>query len=765
MPSNESYKQNFQQIRQGVHRGRYLDEHYRQSIASSAPVIEERLRIASKRVAAAYRKDERVSKRIATAMSVLNKITFAGLKSIPFFGGYFGLLRKVMVDPLSGSWNVLRTSYGDGNGGDGKAWDPMGWLGGEANGVMSPLGPNDPNFNYATGNPSAFNRDKVIRRDQFENDLQGIAADYTANWLNSGSNIATGVISQDKLKIDMAVISGWRADVLTLMSQDCYSEKNWSNYSIHLLISACASFDGHDGYKDLQGDVFTSDDRLMNRSNIHEVDTGLRESTNNSPLYQVIRNYSPGAANSWYHLTVRTNNGVKRLLTPAGIKRVEFAKATIAAYLSEVRNKLAEETGGNTETVALETSEAVQPAIVRKGTKATKVFTFLSSIVRMLFSILPKKIYNAKTTIRSKARARFLCALHVFYYILTAYLDVQFVSDLIPSSENYARFIHAYRDAAQSAISYYYTSTGSETIPDRLEFGSHLQNILSRLIISDPSMGAFVAMCIRGNFVNATDNTVSSPPGLTGFCHRGFTVANLAQNKYVNYMENGEILAVIRRISSPEMREKIKAEERVINSSAFRSEISSDYLSPSAGYLQSKLTRSNIDSFTPGNLNGIEMDSMYRTITRPNLKLPYMSYKASMKAVWSSPGVKQEVKEHFANMHYLINSLMEELGYKNSKADHLGGESSYSSQAATAVATELEDKRRIAQQAAENWQNYAPSAAPQRLAQQSRSSVSTGATSMGQAFVGGRSVELWRMPSGAEFYYDQGSNQFLDYRG
>ncbi len=440
-------------------------------------------------------RDQRSNGIYNTGVHVFSEILWAGLKSIPMAGGYFSLAQKVMSDPLKGAYAVSRTQYGSHWGYD------------NANQVMSPLSVDNGNgttsiknlsgYNLgATGGPriSAFNSDPDLKIQQFEADLHGMVNTSKLYAVKQGKNMTTAQVnlSQD-IGIDQAdklMLGEWKVGTLTTLSHCETNEWLWYNWALML----GTMYDEHNGLKDFDNGIFNvgteKDPVLASSANVNSISKDSKLSSSHGGFHRTLENYQPG--DWWWNF-----DRIKAVTTAATRYRVCSAKAKIVAYLTEVRAKMAEDISShiydlidNNAKLARRTcgdasySRNYERNLHKVGIACTIPF-------RLLGAIMPKKIYNYRTTSQSKEWARFLCAIHVFYTVLTAYLDVALPCDLLPSRRNYELFVIAYTDAYNTATHYFYHKGLFGYTGDRWA-GEDLQLTLKHLLHNDPGIKTFI---------------------------------------------------------------------------------------------------------------------------------------------------------------------------------------------------------------------------------------------------------------------------------
>ncbi len=459
-------------------------------IQSSAGQVHATIDKMQREILVCFTRDKRSNMKYDLATSSFSQLLFAGLKSIPFYGGYFALASKVLKDPFKGGYEVSRTQYGSAWGYD------------NANSVMSPLGPGDKNYNYgAAGGPrvGAFNSDPRLRGEQFEADVHSMVNVSGAYAVSMGRDIGQAKAStQGRLSQEVKAglgnderlyIAEWRS--ISLLSLQSYDAGHWVWYAMSQMITTMSK--EHHALNDLQNDVFNigSDavPQLAYSVKMGDVGKKLKLSSTNSKLHKTLQTYSPLHA-----VWDRAIKAVPRINKKTQY-RVDSYKATVVAYLTEVREKLAEDVSSHIyKLIDQYASKTPRNAfyLSREGERDVKnIGVFLTLPFRALGAVLPKKVYNYKTTVQSKEWARFLCAIHVFYSVLAAYLDVSLPSDLLPSLENIKLFTYAYGDAYTTAVQYFYHHGVTDS---NRNAGEDLQKTLKDIITSDPGISVFIKM-------------------------------------------------------------------------------------------------------------------------------------------------------------------------------------------------------------------------------------------------------------------------------
>jgi hypothetical protein len=235
------------------------------------------------------------------------------------------------------------------------------------------------------------------------------------------------------------------------------------------------------------------------------------------------------------------------LLDAETIYRVECEKALIVAYQGEVRNSLTEAVSHHLHGIISENAGRSRlsqyhdshKSRMKWGRVANNVGIGVTSPFRLLGVVMPKGIYNHKTTFESKKYARYLCAISAFYSILGAYFDKQFVCDELPSARSLRFFTWAFADAYNTAMEYFCHSTKTKSHSYRADTASLLHNTLWSLLQTDPAINTYLASVVDCNF-SMRDYGVT-PPGLTGFKHLKASVKHsvdlmgkLSTNRYSN---------------------------------------------------------------------------------------------------------------------------------------------------------------------------------------------------------------------------------------
>ncbi len=287
------------------------------------------LRKATNELSAVLRSDQRRTVRLGKIATVAYNITISLLKTIPFVGGYVGLINKVLMNPLGGAYEVLRAEYGGGYG-DGA---PGGWtvFGGASNSVMSPLTV-DPDksdlglggLNLGNGGaPTLFQTNQRYKFEQAEieiaNQLPRIGS-VTDLFQNKSSPQA----SQAKL-----AISELNAEALSRLHAVYKEDPLW--FKLHAIGAAVvADVSGRDGVRDLNADLFNRDDQnWMSASEISSrIQQNLMHSSMDSNMVEAISVFKRKPPSN---LDERS-----RVLTNLQYRRAEIVKAKYVAYREDL---------------------------------------------------------------------------------------------------------------------------------------------------------------------------------------------------------------------------------------------------------------------------------------------------------------------------------------------------------------------------------------------------------------------------------------------
>ncbi len=496
-----------------------------QQIEEGNLALKERMGRTQRKVLTAFTRDSRKSKRWAKMQEALSDLVWAGLQSIPFYGGFFALAYKVLKDPIKGLHNVARTSYGTGSM-NGSAWN---LFGSSANGVMSPLGPGDENFNYANGRVSAFNGSTRLRMEQLESDISDMVNTGALYKVNYGEDMSASS-SDVKFKIEQEnmnlVYTGWRKQVLSKLAEK--PEDDWIWYT---MAKCVASMRGkHQGKDDLEYGVFKmvgdhGGPRLANSQDMEAgIDKTYKKSSHYSNMHIVLSNYTRPHYNPGFQWNDR-HNVQHDLLDAETIYRVECEKALIVAYQSEVRNTLAEKYShhlfeiirDNVSSIDREAETQRLRETMSQDKNINMAAIGITAPFRLMGVVLPKVIYNCNTTFESKKYARYLCAVSIFYSILEAYFDKQFVCDELPSQRSYLFFLWAFGDAYNTAMEYFCHTYSVSENTYRSNAAELLHNTLQTLLQTDPAIDTYLTSVLPFNSGDKNLNAV--PPGLQGFKH------------------------------------------------------------------------------------------------------------------------------------------------------------------------------------------------------------------------------------------------------
>jgi len=464
-------------------------------------------------VLTAFKRDKRKSMRWNSATSALSELTWAGLKAIPIWGGYCGLAYQIMQDPVKGLHALART-------------DPSGrystpWSSISRNGVMAPLSGTDSDYAYS-GRISGFNDSGSLKAQQFEADIADLTDTsplYNVSMGQDMSAASTTVKTDPELK-GLAYLE-WRASTLEFLSE--FKGPTWTWYCVAQCVATMRS--DHEGVDDLKNGVFNvgkpGEPRLAAGSaDIKKLDKSKKISSSNSNLHKVLKRYTRP------QYSTQKIDGVP-VLSPATIYRVECAKALVVAYQGDARKVLAETISHhlfdiiNNQAQGGSYSEFNDTAARSKRENArlkNKVLTLnpVAVPLRLVGAILPKKLYNYRTTFESKKWARFLSAVSVFYAVLEAYFDKQFVCDELPCVRSFTLFLLAFTDAYNTAMEYF-CHASRITTSVRSDTAEVLSGTLDALLLIDPGINTFLTTFLSRNkkFSKGSGTT----PGLRGFTH------------------------------------------------------------------------------------------------------------------------------------------------------------------------------------------------------------------------------------------------------
>lgn len=488
-----------------------------------------------RRIITAFKRDQRMSKHWNAVATTVNNLLQAGLKAIPIYGGYCSLSFKVLKDPVKGMYELFRTEPGI----------PWSRLGVATNTVMSPLGPSDIDFNYASGRVTAFNDNLAYKAAQFESDVFDMVETSGVYNKRRGSDM---LLKKHEIQLDLNTKSHtyleWRLFVLGYMN--AFPADSWSWYCMAQCVASMRAV--HEGLDDMEHGIFNvanDEDPILvsgasDMAKVLKAKKHSKISSSYSNLHVVLAHYKRppntyDGAGDWEDLYKKKTP----ILSNSTIYRVECVKAMVVAYQGEVRRSLAETVSNHLFKIINEHAGRVlhhgvcgmpdrtemQQASLhcakkqRESSRRTnKVFAGASPL-RLVGAVLPSAIYNCKTTLESKKWARFLCAVSVFYSVLEAYFDKQFVCDELPSGHTLRLFLVAYADAFNTAVEYFCHE--SKTSSARNNEVKYLKSTLSNLLQVDPAIVGLLKCLVSWNIkiINNNVNVTYNPPGLAGFTH------------------------------------------------------------------------------------------------------------------------------------------------------------------------------------------------------------------------------------------------------
>jgi hypothetical protein len=280
-------RKKFSDIRTGVESQVRYSARVEPTTVAYAATIADLTEEYSRRFGNAVYKDRKAEEKAIAIMDIVKSTVWSALKGIPYAGGYFSLLHQVVQNPIAGTWSVLRTEAGP--------WNPSAQLfGGRSNGVISPLGPGEADFNYASGRVSMFNRCWQNKADQFEADLNALTQRYTQSLF--GGHGPASALSVDAKAIEVnknKAYREWKVIAIKTMAMP-YFNIGWITRTLHQLATANIDFGKHAAYIDLSRGEF--DDPVAGgfktKEQISLIQGSLR-STSSSNLVKVITSREP----------------------------------------------------------------------------------------------------------------------------------------------------------------------------------------------------------------------------------------------------------------------------------------------------------------------------------------------------------------------------------------------------------------------------------------------------------------------------------------
>ncbi len=294
--------------------------------------INENLGKAVYEVNSIFHADQRFNEKMSAILKAGYEIITATMKAIPIGGGYVGLIKKVLKNPLIGGHEVLRSTYGGGwEDNDGAAG---GWsiFGSAANGVSSPLtlGGGVKGYNLATGNPTLFQQDQRMKYEQMELEMMnaiGVAANIPGI-----DQLFKGQANAPHAATALREMSKMRREVAEIVNVEYAQNPRW--FFIDALAGvSIADVACKDGMQDLASGVLDSDDGLS--WDVTRMQALIRRDavkmTGRSRMHGVIKGYKKNIG-----FLDSTIKGYGLTISSSQLRRMEVVKAKYVAYRKEL---------------------------------------------------------------------------------------------------------------------------------------------------------------------------------------------------------------------------------------------------------------------------------------------------------------------------------------------------------------------------------------------------------------------------------------------
>ncbi|WP_299494631.1 hypothetical protein [uncultured Shewanella sp.] len=288
--------------------------------------------------------DERFDQKCATVAKFSAAIVLAGLKSVPFVGGYAGLLQKIIRDPLNGTYEVLRSGHGDAKG---TVFSGGGFslFGDHSNGVSSALTVDGAKgYNLSTGNPTLFQDDDRMKLERMELEWVSCASKELKGKFDALTNKSKYRMNKDIVKKLAFEVDQHEEKVIHKLRFIYINEVNAAKLKVLAGISI-ADISQKDGIRDLESGLFTDKQgELISLADINKL--GVNASsymTKNSRMWKTLHNLRTNINNfqdqNYSKLlkgTSITSGETFELLNSITRSRVHLTKAKYVAYKDEL---------------------------------------------------------------------------------------------------------------------------------------------------------------------------------------------------------------------------------------------------------------------------------------------------------------------------------------------------------------------------------------------------------------------------------------------
>lgn len=284
---------------------------------------------------------------VAQVTSFMTELLISGIKTIPAIGGFAGLVHKMINNPLSGTWQVVRCGFGNERFGT----DGFNLFGDAKNNVWSPLTYNTSNpdgayglsgMNLSTGNATLFQSDQRKRFEQFESELANLISPVISDKL--GIKNIHGAFK--KTPIELKQQPHFNAgDYTTDASVRVYlAYQRRPKYFFFRALSSIILVDinDHDGIKDILSGSFLNDEGIIvDRDELKKRVSTLGKTyiSKHSPVYHILYKSSDTIQAVYKQclaekgrLQISDKQAINSIITPVRLSETLLVKVKYLSY-------------------------------------------------------------------------------------------------------------------------------------------------------------------------------------------------------------------------------------------------------------------------------------------------------------------------------------------------------------------------------------------------------------------------------------------------
>ncbi len=467
------------------------------------------------------------SQRPREAYQGFQKLIAKYLHSVPAYGGYFRLANAMAKQTTQSNRSSMQADLAGGVSNT-HSWN---YFNSPSNKLFRAIGQGPGRVDYATADIPRLVSHSGQHIVQFENDVYSML-DKSPSYAGAYGNLSARNFEASSpcptTQIIALAYSEWRRIILYRLLDQAKADPQW--WLWYLIGQSILNMrDTEAAHEDIAKGVLAlnynpmgqgGSTRLVSgKEQMKQIDSSHKSRTRYGKLHTVLSYYNkPSYCEELYKM------GVNPVLNSATLYRVESEKALIVAYQKDISKSLSEEAssqiyGLTDHLVGKVLPDGVSQSIdLALGGASLKGLGCLRGI-RILDAMLPSKIYNAHTNLNPRSWIRFLSSLSVFYSVLGAYTDKQFVCDDMPSERSLMFFLWAFTDAYNTAMAYFCEVNNGPDGVYQHEVANILARTLESFLQSDPTIYAFICSTFKDKFDNQNANYRIVPPGLQGFSH------------------------------------------------------------------------------------------------------------------------------------------------------------------------------------------------------------------------------------------------------